>query len=278
MSHSSNLNFQLLESGYLPDYEKQVVGLDFQLAKLVPKRQFSSADFEHYILTSAVFSSNIEGNTLDVDTFLKNKHFNIRSKPKEMAEIEDLIAAYNFAIPRPLSKKNFLKTHQFLSRTILSVRQQRGKLRNQPVGIFSGGQLEYLAVEPAYVQQEFDKLFTDVESLLANGFRLEEPPEIIRLFYFAAMIHLAFEKIHPFMDGNGRAGRLLEKWFLASVLGNVAWGILSEKYYAINRSAYYQNIHIGFDYYNLRWDRCLPFLLMLPQAVLSSSEFKIPSQ
>jgi Fic family protein len=81
------------------------------------------------------------------------------------------------------------------------------------------------------------------------------------------MIHLLFEKIHPFMDGNGRAGRLLEKWFLAEQIGEIAWSFQTEKYYSANRSVYYQNIHIGFNYYALKMDRCLPFLLMLPEAI-----------
>lgn len=71
------------------------------------------------------------------------------------------------------------------------------------------------------------------------------------------------------MDGNGRAGRLLEKWFLSAQIGEVAWTIKSEEHYAKNRSTYYQNIHIGIDYYHLDFDKSLPFLLILPQALLS---------
>jgi hypothetical protein len=59
---------------------------------------------------------------------------------------------------------------------------------------------------------------------------------------------------------------LLEKWFLVSKLGMSAWSINSEKYYWDNRPDYYQNIALGYNYYALYWDRCLPFLLMLPEA------------
>jgi hypothetical protein len=52
-----------------------------------------------------------------------------------------------------------------------------------------------------------------------------------------------------------------------SKLGMSAWSINSEKYYWDNRPDYYQNIALGYDYYALYWDRCLPFLLMLPEAL-----------
>jgi hypothetical protein len=55
-----------------------------------------------------------------------------------------------------------------------------------------------------------------------------------------------------------------------SKLGMSAWSISSEKYYWDNRHDYYQNIALGYNYYALHWDRCLPFLLMLPEALKES--------
>lgn len=254
---------QILSYHKLSNYQQEITESDLKegLSALKTKQEFSATDFTFYIQSSATYSSNIEGNSIDIDTYMKNKRFNIKSKPKEMTEIDDLVSAYNFAHSHTLNLTHFLESHKLLSRKLLSLKSQRGKLRNQQVGIFSGGKIEYMAVEADFVQREIDKLFEDIACLLEMSLNESE------VFYFAAYIHLLFEKIHPFMDGNGRAGRLLEKWFLSSKLGELAWAIKSEEYYAKNRSIYYQNIHIGFDYYSLQIDKILPFLLMLPKSL-----------
>jgi Fic family protein len=84
------------------------------------------------------------------------------------------------------------------------------------------------------------------------------------VFFFASFIHLVFVKIHPFEDGNGRTGRLLEKWFLAQKLGDKAWFVQSEKYYYDHHQTYYKNIRVmGLEYEMLDYDKAMPFLLML---------------
>ncbi len=255
-------HLKLLTGEYLDDYSHKLKIDWFDVFnQFRTKSTYSKVDFEYYIQSSATYSSNIEGNSIDIDTYLKNKKFKVKSKPKEMTEIDDLISAYNFAMRNKLNQKTFFESHKILSNTILSLKSQKGKLRNQQVGIFSGGKLEYMAVEPEFVKQEFDKLFFDIKELISRNLSHKE------IFYYASMLHLVFEKIHPFMDGNGRSGRLLEKWFLSEKLGQNAWSVQSEKYYAIYRSEYYQKIHIGYNYYDLKMEKCVPFLLMLPMAL-----------
>ena len=82
------------------------------------------------------------------------------------------------------------------------------------------------------------------------------------------MVHLVFVKIHPFEDGNGRTARLLEKWFLAQTLGEKAWFVQSERSYYDQHHVYYNNIrHLGLEYAELNYEKAMPFLKMLPEAL-----------
>lgn len=210
---------------------------------------------------SAVYSSNIEGNTVDVNTFMNYKLSQVHIRPnRELEEIDDLISAYEFAQGHGLSEAALLESHRKLSNTLL-IESQRGQYRQQPVGVFDRAGLVYLAIEPQYVQETMSTFFDDVQILLNQEL---SPAQVL---YFAAQLHLKFAHIHPFMDGNGRVARLLEKWFVAEKLGSVFWKIPSEQYYKEHQPEYYQNIHLGVNYYELDDARRLPFLLMLPECL-----------
>jgi Fic family protein len=119
-----------------------------------------------------------------------------------------------------------------------------------------------VAATPDKVKSEMQKFYNDVETLLNTDLSFEES-----LFY-ASVIHLVFVKIHPFDDGNGRAARLIEKWFLAQKIGNKAWFVQSERNYYENHQTYYNNIRrLGLDYEELNYKEALPFLQMLPNAI-----------
>jgi Fic family protein len=259
-------HIKFISSDYLDTYssECKIDWLEV-FHKLRSKSSFTAEDFEYYIIASSLYSSKIEGNTLDANSFFRNRGNKSFPKKKEVQEIEDLVKAYKFASENNLNRTNFLKIHGILSKTLLPV-NLRGKVRKEQVGVRDSNTLKpiYLSVEPQFVRQELSKLFADISILLKRDLSNKE------IFYYASMIHLWTAKIHPFMDGNGRSARLLEKWFLVSKLGLAAWSINSEKYYWDNRPDYYQNIALGYNYYSLYWNRCLPFLLMLPEALKES--------
>jgi Fic family protein len=183
-----------------------------------------------------------------------------RKPQKDIQEIEDLIAAYTLAQTALLTEKSFLKAHKILSKQLL-ITSLRGKYRNDKVGVFDEAGLVYLAIEAELLAETMSVFFSEIKQLLATELTAEE------VFYHAALLHLRFVHIHPFRDGNGRAARLLEKWFLCQKLGNEFWQIPSEKYYKEHQAAYYAAINIGSNFYELNYQKALPFLTMLPNAL-----------
>ncbi|MFN7944512.1 MAG: Fic family protein [Blastocatellia bacterium] len=229
---------------------------DFVVKNELPPLTFS---FE----AAAVYSSNIEGNSMDLRAFLESKagrtsrHF----KAKERREIEALIEAYRFARTHALNEKNLLQAHALLTRPLLP-KVKQGRYRDQLMFVYSQYGIEYAAVEPDFVPEKMSELFAELKAIRQSA------PDARSVFYFASLLHLVFVHIHPFQDGNGRAARLLEKWFLAKYLGRAAWQIPSEQYYKEHLAEYYRNIKIGLNYYTLNYELCVPFLTMLMKSLV----------
>jgi len=256
------MTFQIISDNLLKSFDKKIKASVKKCFQELDSGEFTVDDFKNYMLAGAVASSQIEGSTLDLNSFYQSKQN--KTNKKEVKEIENLLTAYQYAKRYRLTQKGLLKSHEILAATFTNItKSQKGKYRKTMVGIRGWSGLVYLAIEPQFVQQEMDKLFEDIDQLLKQKLTLKES------LYYASYIHFVFAKIHPFADGNGRAARLLEKWFLAEVLGDGVWGIPSEKYYYDNRQDYYNSLNVGVNYYETmeRLNKVLPFLILLPNAV-----------
>jgi len=245
---------------YLNQYQNLIGN---QIDKLVELFDFAErrTDLGYKTQASAVYSSNIEGNSIDLNSYMNYKLSQEKFKPqKEIQEIENLVVAYEYGQSNPLTEKNFLQCHKIFAKTLV-IKSKQGKYRDEKVGVFGHSGLVYLAIEPELVKVTMGDFFVDLGALL--NMELSKP----EVFYFASLIHLKFAHIHPFRDGNGRAARLLEKWFLAEKLGKDFWKLSSEKYYKEHQTDYYKNINLGVNYYELNYDKCIPFLLMLSEAL-----------
>ncbi len=251
---------KITERKYLKEYSDKIGN---QIPELVNKFDFSETknDFEYLTKASAVYSSNIEGNSIDLNSYMNYELSKEKFKiGKEIEEIEQLIQAYEFAQTNSLNEKNLLKSHEILSKSLL-IKSKRGKYRIEPVGVFGKSGIAYLAVEPDFVEKYMKIFFEELSTLVNEKLTQEE------VFYFASLIHLRFVHIHPFRDGNGRTARLLEKWFISEKLGKSFWEIPSEEYYKNNQQKYYNTINLGVNFYELNYDKCLPFLEMLPNCL-----------
>ena len=255
-----NCKMKLSDKPYFDHFQKEI---GKNIKDYIQNFDFGgkNIDLGYQTQASAVYSSNIEGNSIDLNSFMNYKLSKDAPKSqKELQEIEDLIKAYEFAQTAILNEKNLLKVHKILSRKLV-IPSLRGKYRNDKVGVFVASGLVYLATEEKFVGSIMKEFLLDIEEL--TKLKLTEA----EAFYFASFIHLKFAHIHPFRDGNGRTARLLEKWFLARTIGEDFWKISSEKYYKEHQIDYYKNINLGVNFYELDYSKCIPFLEMLPNCL-----------
>ena len=177
-------------------------------------------------LKSSLFSARIEGNTLTLDELPKSP-----SKSQRTQEVFNILKALNWVYERrakDLTLKDILKLHQQVLEG-LSEKQDLGKFRTDVGAIFnSAGIAIYLPPRPS-------KILPAVKKLV--GFANSKKEQFVPIK--AALVHYTFEKIHPFLDGNGRVGRLI----LQAVLQKEGYGMKGvlplEEYLDNHRSEYY---------------------------------------
>lgn len=248
-------SMKILSDQHIEMYKKTLWDFDIHREHFLQHSQ--EVSFEYLTESSSVYSSNIEWNTIDLNSFM-----NIKGKwlqTKDVKEIEDLIWAYGYAQENTCNEENMRIVHKLLSNTFL-IWSNQWKYRNDKIGVFWKEWLIYLAIEAENVPEKMNQLFCDIDTLLGQDMT------VLDVFYYAAYIHLVFAHIHPFHDGNGRSARLLEKWFITMKLWREYWKIPSEELYKINRSEYYKNLNLWVNYYELDYEKALPFLLLLPKS------------
>lgn len=256
--------FKLIPVDLLEQY-CELVNKDLQAAfDNLTDAEISTETFSFYTSVSAIASSRIEGEQMDVDSYLKHKMLGVEYQPDLVQKPDDLYKAYLFAQQNELTAASFLKAHKLITAHLLPPDKQ-GVLRtgNMLVMEHNTGRIQFEAAPAHLVNGLFELFWEDIEELKKLTLSYQQ------VFYFASFIHLVFVNIHPFEDGNGRAARLLEKWFIAEKLGYKAWFLQSELYYYQNVNHYYKNLNrLGLFYDELNYAKAMPFLLMLP-AVLT---------
>lgn len=254
-------DLQLIKTDLLPLYLEQVQGIAEKLDAL-KEAEISTGTFSFYTSVASVFSSKIEGEDIELDSYIKHKAMHLEFQPDYTRKTDDLYTAYQFAQSHPMNAQTISEAHTLLSKNIVETHKQ-GQLRTNIMFVATDdGRIEYVATSPYELKAEMDKWYADVEVLLNTTMSAE------KVFFYAAMLHLTFVKIHPWNDGNGRSARLIEKWFIAQKLGEKAWFLQSEKNYYMQHALYYSNLRkLGLEYEELDYNQALPFLLMLPNCL-----------
>ncbi len=185
---------KLISNDFFPSYKQKFT---FKIEVNFPKLKLKNdkLDLGYQTQVSAILSSNIEGNSIDLNSYFNLKLAQEIFKPKkDFQEIEDLVSAYEFAQKNELNERSFLETHRILSKNLL-IKSKRGNYRNEKMGVFSEQGLVYLALEPEFVSETVKRFFEEITELLNSSLGLVEA------FYYASFIHLKFVHIHPFSDG-----------------------------------------------------------------------------
>ena len=258
-----DIEFQILPTHLLDQYKTAVSAYHLPEAfSALKDAELSTGSFSFYTSVASVYSSKIEGEEIELDSYVKHKRFGVSFLPDHTRKIDDLYNAYVYAQAHPLNEENIKEVHRILAQNIVAP-ASLGTVRQQNMYVTTpDGRIEYVAADPRIVTQEMDKLYSDIDTLLTTELSFEE------VLFFGSLLHLVFVKIHPWSDGNGRTARLLEKWFIAQKAGSNAWFLQSEQYYYTHHATYYNNIRVmGLEYIESDYSKALPFLLMLPAAL-----------
>jgi len=164
-----------------------------------------------YVRKEAVLSSQIEGTQSTLDDLLRYESNGIPGVPlDDVAEVSSYVAAINHGVKRiqggfPLSLRLIREIHKILLSNSRGQHKTPGEFRRSQNWI--GGTRPGNA---RFVPPPLDK----VQDCLSGLEKFMHTKDVIPILIRAALIHQQFETIHPFLDGNGRTGRLLITLYL----------------------------------------------------------------
>lgn len=211
------------------------LGMLNSFAHLVPNLDLF---IELHVTKEAVLSSRIEGTQTKMDEALLPLEEVNPERRNDWQEVNNYIKALNEAIidleKLPISTRLIRKTHKLLMHKVRGEHKMPGDFRTSQnwIGGNSLSDAKFIPPRDMYVGD----LMGDLECFLNN--EDIKTPALIRI----AIAHYQFETIHPFLDGNGRIGRLLITLFLVKeqILDKPL--LYLSTYFEKNKGLYYDNL------------------------------------
>ena len=203
-------------------------------AQLIPDIEFF---IRMYVAKEATQSSRIEGTRTSIEDTFKNANDLDPEERDDWAEVQNYINAISYAIDAleklPLSNRLLRQIHEILMSGVRGEHKQPGQFRESQNWI--GVSLKNAAFIPPHHDHVPD-LMGDLEAFLNADDLFVHP--LVRI----AIGHYQFETIHPFLDGNGRLGRLMISLYLASEGLLVKPALYLSDYFERNKTAYVDHL------------------------------------
>lgn len=192
-----------------------------------------------HLRLEAVLSSRIEGTKTDVGQLLRFEAGEAvqPDDADDAREVQNYVRAMEYGIQRvrsgfPVSRRLFCEMHGILLDGVRGQHRRPGETRTSPVWIGGASLTDAVFVPP--IPGEMDDALADLETFLHET-RL---PLLVQL----AVAHYQFEAIHPFLDGNGRIGRLLIPLMLVLRKALPQALLYLSAYFEQRRSDYYDHL------------------------------------